>query len=569
MLRAAPAARALGIEIRGKRLAQVVAEVDAADAQRAGVAQTGADLAAGQIDGEWSAFAPETGTLGIPRAEMPQIKASHRGALVNFLKARGIDSKAAEMPANDLKPTQAEFSQRKVDAARSFTDGDRSILVSSDGYVVDGHHQWLAKRANGEPVKVVRLQAPIREVLAQVAEFPSTQVSEGATTERSGTGEPAASPADSEAEAAQFSRGTPAMTPELAAAIMRIKMPATVDTVRAAVRELVGGLGTLPNRLGRVVVATSAEIRQNWEPLIGPVAMEAAGDTGRAQGFYDPKTKTVFLIADHIQRGQEAGVVAHELMHKHGEAVLGAEGWQQLHGMIEGWAGASEGSMEQRVYSEAQARVQSSMPEGAQQQQYSSQELFPYAVQVALEMGVRPNLLAKPGTVARWLGQVRAALRQVWAKITGKPGQFEAQDMVNLAFGIAQRENPEHAGELDGSIAPLRTATNFLQARQAVKEFQGSELTNTSTGMTAVLARNSLDKMLSGKAVSKSETPATHAMAVANADSLFERAILGWSKEDRAGDPNIRAIHRFFAPLDVNGRTKLDVPCDTLVAYEE
>ncbi|WP_429951376.1 LPD38 domain-containing protein [Comamonas sediminis] len=240
------------------------------------------------------------------------------------------------------------------------------------------------------------------------------------------------------------------MTPELAAAIMRIKMPATVDTVRAAVRDLVGGLGTLPNRLGRVVVATSAEIRQTWEPLIGPVAMEAAGDTGRAQGFYDPKTKTVFLIADHIQRGQEAGVVAHELMHKHGEAVLGAEGWQQLHGMIEGWASAPEGSMEQRVYSEAQARVQSSMPEGAQQQQYSSQELFPYAVQVALEMGVRPNLLAKPGTVARWLGQVRSALRQVWANITGKPDQFEAQDMVNLAFGIAQRENPEHVGELDG-----------------------------------------------------------------------------------------------------------------------
>lgn len=624
MLRAAPVARAMGIETRGKRLAQVVSEVDAADALRAGVEQTGADLAAGQIDSEWSAFAPETGTLGIPRAEMPQIKASHRGALVNFLKARRIDSKAAEMSANDLKPTQAEFSQRKVDAARGFTGGDRYILVSSDGYVVDGHHQWLAKRANGEPVKVVRLQAPIRQVLAQVAEFPSTQASDGATNNegnrnapaapdlrvadvgaqsagpaatvgpsdaaagqttgqpaaqpaagqradtresgarvpetvpgRSGAGEPAASLSASQAQAAQFSRGTPGMTPELAAAIMRIKMPATVDTVRAAVRDLVGGLGTLPNRLGRVVVATSAEIRQTWEPLIGPVAMEAAGDTGRAQGFYDPKTKTVFLIADHIQRGQEAGVVAHELMHKHGEAVLGAEGWQQLHGMIEGWASAPEGSMEQRVYREAQARVQSSMPEGAQQQQYSSQELFPYAVQVALEMRVRPNLLAKPGTVARWLGQVRAALRQVWAKITGKPGQFEAQDMVNLAFGIAQRENPEHAGELDGSIAPLRTATNFLQARQAVKEFQGSELTNAATGMTAVLARNSLDKMLSGKAVAKSETPATHAMAVANADSLFERAILGWSKEDRAGDPNIRAIHRFFAPLDVNGRAKL------------
>ncbi|MEJ5125854.1 LPD38 domain-containing protein [Comamonas sp. MYb21] len=494
MLRAAPVARALGIETRGKRLAEVVAEVDAADAQRTGVAPA------------------DTG--------------------------RADEGFATSNEGSNNDPTTPDLRVADVGAQGANTAA------------ADGRSDAASSQAAGQPAA-----QPARGQRADARE-PGASVPE-AVPGRSGTGESAANLNNTQTEAAQFSRGTPGMTPELAAAIMRIKMPATVDTVRAAVRDLVGGLGTLPNRLGRVVVATSAEIRQTWEPLIGPVAMEAAGDTGRAQGFYDPKTKTVFLIADHIQRGQEAGVVAHELMHKHGEAVLGAEGWQQLHGMIEGWASAPEGSMEQRVYSEAQARVQSSMPEGAQQQQYSSQELFPYAVQVALEMGVRPNLLAQPGTVARWLGQVRAALRQVWAKITGKPGQFEAQDMVNLAFGIAQRENPEHAGELDGSIAPLRTATNFLQARQAVKEFQGSELTNASTGMTAVLARNSLDKMLSGKAVAKSETPATHAMAVANADSLFERAILGWSKEDRAGDPNIRAIHRFFAPLDVDGRTKL------------
>ena len=180
-IQAGRVARGLGIDPKGKRLAEVVSEIDAADAQRAGVAQTVADLSAGQIDQEWSAFAPETGTLGVPRAEMPQVKASHRGALVNFLKARGIDSRADEVPANDLKPTQSEFSQAKVDQARSFQGGDRSILVSSDGYVVDGHHQWLAKRANGEPVKVIRLKAPIQEVLAQVKEFPSSTASDGST----------------------------------------------------------------------------------------------------------------------------------------------------------------------------------------------------------------------------------------------------------------------------------------------------------------------------------------------------------------------------------------------------
>lgn len=128
------------------------------------------------------AFAPETGTLGIPRAQMPQVRAEHRGALVNFLQARGIDSRAEEVPANDLKPTQAEFSPAKVRKAMVSAGGERSILVSSDGYVVDGHHQWLAHRAAGEPVQVIRLNAPIRQVLDQVAAFPSSHRSTGVSS---------------------------------------------------------------------------------------------------------------------------------------------------------------------------------------------------------------------------------------------------------------------------------------------------------------------------------------------------------------------------------------------------
>lgn len=204
-IQAGRVARALGLEPKGKRLAQIVAEVDAVDAQQTGAAQDGADLSSGPIDQEWSAFAPETGTLGIARAQMPQIKAEHRGALVNFLKARGIDSAAGEVPANDLKPTQAEFAPGKVKKAREFQGSERSILVSSDGHVVDGHHQWLAKRAAGEPVKVIRLKAPIRDVLAQVAEFPSTRMAEGAAPAT-----PAQAATDSGADAqgagAMFSR---------------------------------------------------------------------------------------------------------------------------------------------------------------------------------------------------------------------------------------------------------------------------------------------------------------------------------------------------------------------------
>ena len=128
----------------------------------------------------WREFAPETGTKGIPRAEMPQIKAEHRGAMTNFLNARGIMHEQVELSPAELKPTQAEYAPLKVSRAASFKGPDRSILVSSDGYIVDGHHQWLAKLATGQPVKAIRLNAPVDQLLPMVKEFPSATAASGA-----------------------------------------------------------------------------------------------------------------------------------------------------------------------------------------------------------------------------------------------------------------------------------------------------------------------------------------------------------------------------------------------------
>lgn len=137
------------------------------------------DISSHDIDKEWTAFSPESGTLGINRSEMPQIKAEHRGAMVNFLNARGISHDQDEVSPHDLKATQREFSPNKVENAKGFTGPDRSILTSSDGHVLDGHHQWLAKRESGDPVKIIRLNAPIKQLLAHVSEFPSAQTAGG------------------------------------------------------------------------------------------------------------------------------------------------------------------------------------------------------------------------------------------------------------------------------------------------------------------------------------------------------------------------------------------------------
>lgn len=136
------------------------------------------------IDDGWHAFPPNAGGLDIPRADMPQIAAEHRGALTQFLAARGIAHEpAAEVAPESLKPTQREFSPEKVDAAHAYQGGERSILVSADNHVLDGHHQWLAKLENGEPVQAIRLNAPIADLIDHVREFPSATTADGAARE--------------------------------------------------------------------------------------------------------------------------------------------------------------------------------------------------------------------------------------------------------------------------------------------------------------------------------------------------------------------------------------------------
>ncbi|MFN9474005.1 hypothetical protein, partial [Acidovorax sp.] len=129
-----------------------------------------------------------------------------------------------------------------------------------------------------------------------------------------------------------------------------------------------------------------------------------------------------------IEAGQEMAVAAHELVHKHGKAVLGEARWRQLHGVIGTWANRPEGSLERQVYDEAAARVQASRPDSADTATYSSEELFPYAVQVAMELGVQPTALMPINSVRGWLARVRAAMREAWDRLTNKPELFDSQD---------------------------------------------------------------------------------------------------------------------------------------------
>ncbi|AEZ50893.1 multidomain (soluble lytic transglycosylase/helicase/methylase) protein [Burkholderia phage DC1] len=119
-------------------------------------------------------FPAESGTLGIPRDQMPQVPTQSHGGLVNHLNAQGIEHETKMVPAADLKPTQAEFSPGKVAQAKEAT-GDRAVIVSNDGHIIDGHHQALAAAEEGKDVKAIVLDAPVDQALEAVKNSPSAQ----------------------------------------------------------------------------------------------------------------------------------------------------------------------------------------------------------------------------------------------------------------------------------------------------------------------------------------------------------------------------------------------------------
>lgn len=122
-----------------------------------------------QVRGE---FGPETGTLGIPRSEMPQIRIAARPQFVAAMEQYGVERGVVQ--ADSLKPTQLDFDTDKTDRAKGLTD-DRSdksaVIVSSDGYVLDGHHRWMAKSAAGQDINVIRVNLPIRQLIGVAHNF--------------------------------------------------------------------------------------------------------------------------------------------------------------------------------------------------------------------------------------------------------------------------------------------------------------------------------------------------------------------------------------------------------------
>lgn len=110
------------------------------------------------------------------RALMPQIKGSEMNKFLDYLKSKDIDYANKKLRVKDLKATQSEFDLTKVDQMIG-QRSDIKIVVSSDGYIMDGHHRWLADYNTDKEsmINSIVVDLPILELLRVAKEYSGTE----------------------------------------------------------------------------------------------------------------------------------------------------------------------------------------------------------------------------------------------------------------------------------------------------------------------------------------------------------------------------------------------------------
>jgi hypothetical protein len=121
--------------------------------------------------------------MGIARKDMPQIPGRERDRFLEDIeKSDGITSEKEKVDPTTLKPIQKEISASRSGAIfnKFREDGEipkkDRILISKDGFVVDGHHTWgaavaLAFDNPGSELPVFRLSVNAEEALSVSREW--------------------------------------------------------------------------------------------------------------------------------------------------------------------------------------------------------------------------------------------------------------------------------------------------------------------------------------------------------------------------------------------------------------
>ena len=148
----------------------------------------------------------------------------------------------------------------------------------------------------------------------------------------------------------------------------------------------------------------------------------------------------VVLIADNIPPGKELAVFLHEVgVHLGMENLIGKDNMERLSSQVEKWAASNDGSQVSGIAKKAVARAN----ESSSSAEFLPEENIAYFVEEAVAAGIDPYAIERlrDGTLKNWFRSLWAAAKVALRKIGFmRFDQLTTQDLVNLAYGAAQRE---------------------------------------------------------------------------------------------------------------------------------
>lgn len=100
--------------------------------------------------------------------------------MIDHLKENGVDSRKRKVPVGSLKATQKEIKAEKAFGMadsylkNKFPGIADSVMISKDGYVLDGHHRWAGLMAvnPGKEMNVVEIDMDMDDLLKEAASLP-------------------------------------------------------------------------------------------------------------------------------------------------------------------------------------------------------------------------------------------------------------------------------------------------------------------------------------------------------------------------------------------------------------
>lgn len=128
-------------------------------------------------------IAPElcAGNLGIKREDMPQLRGEDVKAFIAHMKAAGFPTKTTK-----IDPTKFHASQDAVSGIGVLKSSrkrkERPLIVSADGFVIDGHHRWASSLVRNVKSRVTAKMvfAPGPTVIRMANEFLKSRLTESA-----------------------------------------------------------------------------------------------------------------------------------------------------------------------------------------------------------------------------------------------------------------------------------------------------------------------------------------------------------------------------------------------------